>query len=138
MSPRTASSGAPASGRERNVHRAIVAYLSVALPAGSMVRTIPGGDGSRTLAPGYVKGTADILVIVPPWPFMRRNHPFVGFIEVKGSRGRVSDAQVAESETCLRADVRYGVAASIDEAAGLLSLWKIPSRIVKAGKGRAG
>lgn len=103
---------------ERQIHKAIIDYLRLALPAGSFVTTIPGGDGARTQAPGYVKGTPDIVAIVPSYPAI--------FIEVKGPRGRsrpqqdaVADALHDAGAVCFVARDIRDVARGLGELAGI-------------------
>jgi hypothetical protein len=107
--------------RERDIHRAIVDYLRLALPKGSVVLTLPGGDGQRTQAPGYVKGTPDIACVVIGKPAI--------FVEVKGPKGKASMEQIAmwgalEDAGALVAEIR-----SIEEMHETLIGWGIAPRI---------
>lgn len=105
---------------ERQIHRAIVGYLRLALPPEAMVRTIPGGDGSRTLAPGYIRGTADILIV-------HRGGAY--FIEVKGPRGKMSPEQHLECLAADRAGAHYATVRTIEETEETLLGWGILPRV---------
>lgn len=105
--------------KERDIHRAVVQYLRLALPAGSIARTIPGGDGSRTQAPGYIKGTPDIYCVVDGRAY---------FLEVKGPRGRWSPEQVIEQRMCESAGARYAVVHSVENCRDVLVSWGINPR----------
>lgn len=73
-------------GPEYDAQCAIVSFLSLALdPREAVCLAIPGGDGRMTLAPGYVAGTPDLVVVAKGRPPL--------FLEVKSPRGRVSREQ---------------------------------------------
>jgi hypothetical protein len=114
---------------ERHIHRAIHDYLTVALPVGSIVWTIPGGDGARTMAPRYRKGSPDIVFAVGGRTYA---------VEVKGARGKMSPEQIAECNRCAAAAVPYGEVRSVDDMANMLFRWGIEPRASIAGRGRAG
>lgn len=105
--------------KERQIHAAIVKYLRFALPKGAIVRTLPGGDGSRTMAPGYVKGTADILIV---------HFGKAYFLEVKGPKGKVSPAQLLEAEAVRGALAEYEVVRSLEEVEAVLLGWGFAPR----------
>ena len=73
-------------GPEYSAQCAIVSFLAMALdPRQAVCLAVPGGDGRMTLAPGYVAGTPDLLVIAKGRPPL--------FVEVKSPRGRLSTEQ---------------------------------------------
>lgn len=86
-----------------------------------MVRVIPGGDGSRTQAVGYVKGTADIVCVVPQFA-----RPI--FIEVKGPRGKLSVEQMNERQIAFQAGAEYIVAYSPELLEAALAELGVPLR----------
>ncbi len=106
--------------KERDVHRDIVELLRIALPLNAFVGTIPGGDGSRTMAPGYVRGTPDILCVVLGFPTI--------LIEVKGPRGQVSDAQRRVHGQLSDAGAHVMVARGFDDALAGLRAIGVPLR----------
>ena len=98
---------------ERAFHKAAVQYLELALrPYRGIVRTIPGGDGKMTRAPGYVSGSPDLLLIV--------RGQAIG-IELKTKRGRVSDAQKFEQKAWESAGASYFIARSLDDLQGIVA-----------------
>lgn len=106
--------------KEREIHKQIIGYLRAALPPPAVVLTIPGGDGARTQAPGYVKGTPDILVVMPVYGAF--------FFEVKGPRGVVSDAQKTMADLITRADSHVFVVRSIEDVQKALIDLDVPLR----------
>lgn len=105
--------------KERAIHAAMVKYLRFALPKDAICRTIPGGDGSRTMAPGYVKGTADILIV---------HFGKAYFLEVKGSKGKVSPAQLLEAEAVRGALAEYEVVRTLEDVEQVLLGWGMTPR----------
>lgn len=99
---------------ERQIHRAVFDFLVIALPGNAIVWTVPGGDGARTQAPRYRKGTPDIL-------FVCQGRCYA--VEVKGPRGTLKPDQAAERCRCINAGVPYAVVRSIDEMQTQLELW---------------
>lgn len=68
-------------GPERSLQQALARFSQVALPPPIWWGAIPGGDGRRTLTPGYQRGTPDWLVI---------HEGRALFFELKSAKGRVS------------------------------------------------
>lgn len=109
---------------EQILHQAVAKYLDLALPADSWWTTIPLGGGGQVRGAflksmGAKKGTPDILVV-----YRGKAH----WIELKAPRGRSSVAQVETMNALINADCHYSIAYSLFEVAGLLLMWKIPSR----------
>lgn len=118
------SSGARGASEEQ-VQRAILDYLRVALPRGSIVRVIPGGNRSRTTAVGYIAGTADIVALIHMPGIGHR--PF--FLEVKRAKGgKVSQAQLDEQDYCWSRGVPYEIVASVVHAHAALLKHGVPLR----------
>lgn len=109
--------------KERVIHLAMVDWLRLALPPGAVVMTIPGGDGVRTMAPGYIKGTPDIIAIPPA----HHGVPVI-MVEVKGARGRVSPHQAQMIDRINSIGHVAVVARSIDEARTALVARGVPVR----------
>jgi len=103
--------------KERDLHRAVAAYLDAALPKDAYWTTIPGGDGRATRAPGYKPGCPDLLVA---W------NGITVLIELKTERGRLSDAQKETFEQIFLAGLRGGVCRSVDEVFASLKTFGIP------------
>ncbi len=103
--------------KERDLHKAVAAYLDACLPANTYWTTIPGGDGARTMAPGYKRGCPDILVI---------HAGFSLFIELKGPKGSVSKAQESTFIRLGLAGARAVVCRSLDEVEEALFCAGVP------------
>lgn len=115
--------------KERQGQQAIVDFLNLALPAGCVARAIPGGDGKVTTAPGYVSGTADMLVLIPSgfaaWtPIWFETKRLVG--------GRASPAQLAEQKYWRGRGVTWEFVRTIDDVVAHLKAHGIQLRVTAA------
>ena len=98
---------------EHDVEKAITKWLAVALPAEAVSFHVPNGAqlGARQVwqmkAAGMTAGVPDRVVV---W----RGRAF--FLEAKGPRGLLSDAQVAMHARLRTAECKVGVVRSIEDA----------------------
>lgn len=97
--------------RERDLHKAVAVYLSLALPPGAWFTSIPGGNRGMTTTPGYASGTPDLLII---W------NGIAQWIELKAERGRLSVAQKAMHLVLERAGSPVYTARSLAEVEQVL------------------
>ena len=104
---------------ERQLQRAVFAFLKRAMPAESFYSAIPGGDRQMTRAPGYVSGMPDVLIIHNGRPL---------FIELKAPKGRLSEAQKDVNVALWRAGAETCLARSVEEVERLLRAQRIPLR----------
>lgn len=116
--------------REGPIHRAIVAYLRLALPdamahhsAGEGVRGGKRGhlDGARRKAMGQVAGWPDIEVILPA-------HIGPVWFEVKAEGGYASPEQKAVHERLRALGYRVAIVRSIDDVRESLASWGVWTR----------
>ena len=102
---------------EEALHRAVAAFLDVALPEGAAWTTVePGGyrtkaEAGIAKARGVKAGWPDVLVI-----FRGR----AIFFELKGPKGRLSAAQTAAHERLRLAGAVVYTVRSLDELAAVL------------------
>lgn len=102
---------------ERDFQRSACQYLSLALrPYGAWVGAIPGGDGKMTLAPGYVRGSPDLLCIL-------RGRAVL--IELKTKKGVVKKHQEAVHADLENAGADVFVARSMDDLVGIVNALKV-------------
>ena len=109
---------------ERDLHLAVVDYLSRALAGSAWYTTFPLGGGGKVRGAqlkraGAKVGTPDILVIDDG-----RAH----WIELKAPKGRVSAEQTSCHAELQRAGAAVGVARSIEDVEALLVRWLVPLR----------
>lgn len=102
---------------ERQLQKSVCDYLSRALPYDVFWTAIPGGDRGVTLAPGYVSGTPDLLLIVDGSPY---------FIELKTKTGRVSDSQVRTHMRLVDAGAKVSICRSVEEVERFLRAYHVP------------
>jgi hypothetical protein len=101
---------------ERSFQKAACEYLTMALrPYGGWVGAIPGGDGKMTLAPGYVAGSPDVLVVL-------RGRPIL--IELKAPKGTVKKHQKGVHADLTRAGATVYVARSIEDLEEIVKVLK--------------
>ena len=98
-----------------------VAHLFKYLPKTVYATCIPGGDRGVTTARGYRSGTPDFLLVAD-------NRAI--FIELKGTRGRMSETQKHAHDLIKAAGGYPYVARSLDEVMAILGAHEI-----KIGKG---
>lgn len=104
-------------GPERSLQQQIVDYSRVMLPAEVWWGALPGGDGRRTTAPGYQKGTPDWLVVHQGRAF---------FFELKASGGRVSAHQNDTGHRLHQAGAKVHLIRSLDGYEEGLRLGGVP------------
>lgn len=116
-------------GRKRHspeaaLHRAVAAYLRVALPEDAVWTTFPAGGGGRVRgaqlkAAGLMAGWPDIQIL---------HHGKLICVELKAARGRLSDTQAA---TILRIQAAGGLtvlAYSVADVETMLRAYGVPLR----------
>jgi vacuolar-type H+-ATPase subunit I/STV1 len=109
---------------EKLLHKAVAAYLNAVLPTSVWWTTFPAGGGGvirgATLkAQGLKAGVPDILICHQARAY---------WIELKAPKGRTSE----EQEKCFNLlhftiGTPVGTARCIDDVAGYLRLWAIPT-----------
>lgn len=111
---------------ERAIQRAIVQYLTVALPRTvKFFSTLNGlhtskAQAGKAKAEGMTPGVPDIVLV--------RQGGSVAFMEVKTPQGRLSPAQVAFFDWCVANGVEAAVVRSIDDARAALNAWNVEVR----------
>ena len=117
--------------KERQAQAVLVDFLNLALPRGSLVRAVPGGDGKVTTAPGYVSGTGDILLLIR-MPGDQHFWIMPVFFETKRPvGGRRSPEQIIEQQTCRAAGVPYEFVRTVEEATAALLHLGVSLRVPK-------
>lgn len=111
---------------EETIHRAVAAYLKVALPGACYWTSIPNQRGTRKRfemgilkALGVKAGAPDIILC---W-----DGRFIG-IELKAPGGKLSDNQESTSDSITLAGGVYTVARSVDDVDGFLRIIGVPLR----------
>lgn len=111
--------------KESLIQGAIVDYLRAVLPKNHRCVAIP--NGSRRTAsgraanavPGLTPGVPDLMIV---------SAGRVWFIEVKGPKGTLSDAQTDFISWCVVTNTPYCVARSVDDVKIALEHWQIKTR----------
>ena len=99
---------------EAQITAAVIAHWrSRGLPK-TLVASIPNQRAFGQ--PGLTKGLADLLVIAPS---------FVGFIELKTAKGKLSQAQKDFQYLCIVNGIPHSVCYGRDEPIEILKHWKI-------------
>jgi hypothetical protein len=112
-------------GPERRLQQAIAEFSAVALPDTVWWGCIPGGDGRRTLAPGYRSGTPDWLVI------------FEGraiFFEFKAPKGIARVTQKDAAFQLHKAGALVHLIRSVDGYEEALRIAGVPLRATASGR----
>lgn len=103
--------------RESPFQSRAVKFLRIALaPYQGWAGAIPGGDRRATRAPGYVKGTPDVLCVVRGQAVL---------IELKSVKGVVSDEQKAVKADLERAGAVHFIARSMPELESIVETLKM-------------
>ena len=102
---------------EAQLHKAVAAYLRLALKPPTIWTTIGHGGGGKVRgaqlkAMGVMPGWPDILIMVPD-----ENATFIVGIELKAAKGTLSDDQKAMQKAFYSAGAVYHVARSVDMVA---------------------
>ena len=112
---------------ESEIHRSIVAWLALALPAGSVVHHSPNEGRHkvqyrvRQKQLGVRPGWPDLELFVPHTWWLAGAAWSPLFLEVKGKTGRVSPRQTAVHAELHETGCRVGVVRSIDDTADFLA-----------------
>jgi len=104
---------------EDEVHRAVATYLDLVLAPEATYTTVPGGHRAMTIAPGYRSGFPDILIVA-------RGQAFC--IELKRPGKKAEPHQRAVHEALRRCGAPVAVCTSVEEVAGTLDGWRIPTK----------
>ena len=113
--------------KESAIQHAIVEWLNAVLRKGYRCFAIPNGarrtNGGRAAnaVPGLTPGVPDLAIV-------GRGH--IWFVEVKGPRGVVSDAQEEFLAWCVTTGTPYCIAKSVDDVRFALNHWNVPTREV--------
>jgi hypothetical protein len=111
---------------ERPIHRAILAYLRLALP-GAVIHASPNSFGDLhgpALARQVAKAKHNGML--PGWPDIEcfwRGHAI--FLEVKAGRNGLQDNQSAIGAALQGQGFRWGVVRSVDDAKAALAGWEL-------------
>ncbi len=105
---------------ERHIHNAIADLLRVVLPPAASIwwhtaneRKCTPRQGALNKRRGVRAGVADFLIIAQ---HTRYNNSVVLFLEVKGPKGRLSEAQIAFQDRVRELGCFYKVVRSVEEA----------------------
>lgn len=117
---------------EGPIHTAILDYLRLVLPAGSVVFHVPnenrreGEEGKIDRAmqkrKGVLPGVSDLICLLDGGVTL--------FFEVKAPKGSVSDAQRDFLGRLHALGFRHAVVRSVDDARDALAAWKVQTREV--------
>ena len=119
---------------EAAIQRAIVRYLRLALPHGWIVQATANKprsmvQGAIEKSMGTVSGWPDLAVYGCLVTDDHEPRPFVGFLEVKTIKGRVSPLQRECHDRLQDAGFKVAVVRSIDDALTAARSWGLPLRI---------
>jgi hypothetical protein len=108
---------------EEALHRSIVQYLAVALPAGWIFHHSRNGgmskaENGRAKAMGAMAGFPDLVMFGP--------HAFTAFIEIKTASGRLSPEQRGVHDMLRSMGFPVGIARSLEDVDDLLEEWRVP------------
>jgi hypothetical protein len=109
---------------EQDLHRAVARFLDAALAPGVFWTSLDHAGGGPVVgafrkARGVRKGLPDIMVV---------HHGRADFIELKGPKGRVSEAQKEIGGDLVIAGCRVAVARSIEDVQDAVLKWGVPLR----------
>ena len=108
--------------KESVIQTAIVEWLNVVLPKGYRCFAIPNG-ARRTASGRAANAVAGLTPGVPDLAIIGRGH--IWFVEVKGPRGIVSDAQEEFLAWCATTGTPYCIARSVDDVRVALMNWNV-------------
>lgn len=117
---------------EAQLHRAVAAFLTAALPEACVWTTFPAGGGGKTRgallkAAGLRKGWPDIQILWHAEHLERYRLRFIG-IELKTAKGRLSDEQIVCHNDIHRMGGSVLTCRSVDDVETLLRAKGIPLR----------
>ncbi|MCP4410745.1 MAG: VRR-NUC domain-containing protein [Gammaproteobacteria bacterium] len=104
--------------KESEIQRAVISHWHHFGHKDTLVAAIPN-DGARGQY-GLTAGLPDLLVIAPK---------FMGLIELKTEKGRLSMAQDAVVSLCSRNEIPVAVTYGRDEPIEILEKWNIVRRV---------
>jgi hypothetical protein len=129
---------------EQQVHIAIVDFLRYALGQTWLVVHVPNEGlrsriaGGKLREMGMLAGFPDIMVVGPPMRYAARAEAdgaipvlvchFVGFLEVKTDKGKLTPAQEAFRDECRRSRRPWALCRSIDDAREALREWGVKTK----------
>lgn len=125
---------------EQQLHKAVAAYLRVALKPPTIWTTFPSGGGGKVRgaqlkAMGLQAGWPDILVISQSESVTHAT--CVVGIELKSLKGRASEMQMAVRHDFITCRAHYYICRSVDEVEGFLRGVGIPLHASVGTKGTA-
>ena len=120
---------------EQALQRATAQYLALALPTpDAWFTTIPAGGGGKTRGAilkgmGYKAGTPDMLVIYYPqyWE-VDEEGPFVIWLELKSTKGKLSKAQEQCRDDLIAAGCKWALVRTLDDVERALKRFGVPLR----------
>ena len=112
---------------EGPIHRSILAWLRVALPAHAVVFHVPNGGARNAIVGGKLKALGTVAGIPDLCVILRGK---VYFLEVKAPGGTESRDQIAVFERLQQAGACVAVARSVTEVRDIVRRWGIATREV--------
>lgn len=110
---------------EAALHKAVIEYLRLILPKGTVIHHSPN-EGKRGLLEqralknnGTMAGWPDIEIVWNGWVF---------FIELKSAKGRLRPEQIACHDALTFAGARVATCRYINEVQQAIAAWGIPTR----------
>jgi len=124
---------------EQDLQIAAVQYLRLALPDCQIIHCPNGGkrgkaEGAIFKAMGVQAGVADLLVCRGAWDQEFRagkyhyTPPFIGWIELKATAGRLSASQKAFRLECEAKNIPWKEARSLNEIESIVRMWGLDPR----------
>ena len=110
---------------EAGLHRAIVAFLDLALPPDVVVYHVPNGELRHRAVAGRLAGLG-VRAGVPDLAVIHRGRAL--FLEVKAPGGRLSPAQRETHAALVAAGAKLAVVRDIEDAIAALAGWGVPLR----------
>lgn len=115
---------------EGPIHRAVLAFLRAVLPAGWLIHHSPNGgtlkgDVGRAKGLGTLAGWPDLMIVG-----RLDDVTFVGCMEIKAERGRLSEDQRAVCDRLMDCGISVRIIRSVEDARKAVADWGLPSREV--------
>ena len=107
---------------EEQIHMAVVQYLNVVLPDGSVVHHSPNqmkakiGWHAKLKKLGMLKGFPDLMIMAPSEAYIFPEMAAPIFFEIKSATGRLSEAQRGTLNALQGCDAYTAVVRSVEDA----------------------
>jgi hypothetical protein len=116
---------------ETRLQCAVVDYMRTVCPDCLTWHAANGGMRSKETARlmkrlGVLPGVFDLVVLAPG--------PFIGFMECKAGKGRLSEDQEWFRKQLILMGFQYCVVRSLDDVKAAIEAWRLPNRIAGGSK----